>query len=156
MLCKGKYAYTSNLKFFFYGFFLQIFGCWVWILVAATQVANPLLQGWVMYVSLTSFLISLMFLLSYLFGFYKRYESWQVLVRIRGSDPDPWASLDVHSGYCEDTIEPFWAGTGVGHGVGWGAGWDQRPDTRDRRPCHGWATMEPRLFYLNVFTSKAE
>lgn len=32
-----------------------------------------------MYVSLTSFLISLMFLLSYLFGFYKRYESWRVL-----------------------------------------------------------------------------
>ncbi|XP_032266340.1 MAL-like protein isoform X1 [Phoca vitulina] len=64
-----------------YAFFLPelIFGCWVWILVAATQVANPLLQGWVMYVSLTSFLISLMFLLSYLFGFYKRYESWRVL-----------------------------------------------------------------------------
>nr|XP_010957306.1 MAL-like protein [Camelus bactrianus] len=56
-----------------------IFGCWVWILVAATQVASPLLQGWVMYVSLTSFLISLMFLLSYVFGFYKRYESWKIL-----------------------------------------------------------------------------
>ncbi|XP_057597147.1 MAL-like protein isoform X3 [Hippopotamus amphibius kiboko] len=56
-----------------------IFGCWVWILVAATQVANPLLQGWVMYVSLTSFLISLMFLLSYVFGFYKRLESWKIL-----------------------------------------------------------------------------
>ncbi|XP_012875230.1 PREDICTED: MAL-like protein [Dipodomys ordii] len=56
-----------------------VFGFWVWILVAATQVANPLLQGWVMYVSLTSFLISLMFLLSYLFGFYKRFESWRVL-----------------------------------------------------------------------------
>ncbi|XP_073096787.1 MAL-like protein isoform X3 [Manis javanica] len=64
-----------------YAFFLPelLFGCWVWILVAATQVADPLLQGWVMYVSLTSFLISLMFLLSYLFGFYKRYESWRVL-----------------------------------------------------------------------------
>ncbi|XP_060510375.1 MAL-like protein isoform X2 [Panthera onca] len=64
-----------------YAFFLPelIFGCWVWMLVAATQVANALLQGWVIYVSLTSFLISLMFLLSYLFGFYKRYESWRVL-----------------------------------------------------------------------------
>nr|XP_060165865.1 nephrocystin-1 isoform X5 [Globicephala melas] len=64
-----------------YAFFLPelIFGCWVWILVAATQVANPLLQGWVMYVSLTSFLISLMFLLSYVFGFYKRFESWKIL-----------------------------------------------------------------------------
>ncbi|XP_004399911.1 MAL-like protein [Callorhinus ursinus] len=64
-----------------YAFFLPelLFGCWVWILVAATQVANPLLQGWVMYVALTSFLISLMFLMSYLFGFYKRFESWRVL-----------------------------------------------------------------------------
>ncbi|XP_035127799.1 MAL-like protein isoform X2 [Callithrix jacchus] len=64
-----------------FAFFLPelIFGFWVWILVAATQVANPLLQGWVMYVSVTSFLISLMFLLSYLFGFYKRFESWRVL-----------------------------------------------------------------------------
>ncbi|XP_029087651.1 nephrocystin-1 isoform X7 [Monodon monoceros] len=64
-----------------YAFFLPelIFGCWVWILVAATQVANPMLQGWVMYVSLTSFLISLMFLLSYVLGFYKRFESWKIL-----------------------------------------------------------------------------
>ncbi|XP_044628824.1 MAL-like protein [Equus asinus] len=29
--------------------------------------------------SLTSFLISFMFLLSYLLGFYKKYESWKVL-----------------------------------------------------------------------------
>nr|XP_008542630.1 PREDICTED: MAL-like protein isoform X1 [Equus przewalskii] len=65
-----------------YAFFLPelVFGCWVWILVAATQVAQPLLQGWVMYVSLTSFLISFMFLLSYLLGFYKKYESWKVLL----------------------------------------------------------------------------
>ncbi|KAM9720447.1 MAL-like protein isoform 2-T2 [Dama dama] len=65
-----------------YAFFLPelIFGVWVWILVAATQVASPLLQGWVMYVSLTSFLISLMLLLSYMFGFYKRYESWKILM----------------------------------------------------------------------------
>nr|XP_005342658.1 MAL-like protein isoform X3 [Ictidomys tridecemlineatus] len=64
-----------------YAFFLPelAFGCWVWILVAATHVAHPLLHGWVMYVSLTSFLITLMFLLSYLFGFYKKFESWRVL-----------------------------------------------------------------------------
>ncbi|XP_046517770.1 MAL-like protein [Equus quagga] len=53
--------------------------CWVWILVAATQVAHPLLQGWVTYILLTSFLISFMFLLSYLLGFYKKYKSWKVL-----------------------------------------------------------------------------
>lgn len=56
-----------------------VFGFWVWVLVAATQVATPLLQGWVMYVSLTSFLITLMFFLSYFLGFYKRFESWRVL-----------------------------------------------------------------------------
>uniref|UniRef100_A0A672TQ75 Mal, T cell differentiation protein like n=1 Tax=Strigops habroptila TaxID=2489341 RepID=A0A672TQ75_STRHB len=37
----------------------QFCGTWVWILVAATSVSFPLLQGWVMYVSLTSSLISL-------------------------------------------------------------------------------------------------
>nr|XP_054402681.1 MAL-like protein [Pongo abelii] len=58
---------------------LAIFEFWVWILVATTQAANPLLQGWVIYVSLTLFLISLVFLLSSLFGFYKRFESWRVL-----------------------------------------------------------------------------
>ncbi|XP_008826398.1 MAL-like protein [Nannospalax galili] len=56
-----------------------VFGFLVWTLVAATQVGNPLLQGWVLYVSLTSFLISFMFLMSYVLGFYKRFESWRVL-----------------------------------------------------------------------------
>lgn len=64
-----------------FAFFLPelVFGFLVWTLVAATHVEEPLLQGWVLYVSLTSFLISLMFLLSYLLGFYKRFESWRVL-----------------------------------------------------------------------------
>ncbi|XP_050749392.1 MAL-like protein isoform X2 [Gymnogyps californianus] len=54
-------------------------GTWVWILVAATSVSFPLLQGWVMYVSISSWLISLLFLLSYLFGFHKNSENWKVL-----------------------------------------------------------------------------
>ncbi|XP_055472170.1 MAL-like protein [Psammomys obesus] len=64
-----------------FAFFLPelVFGFCVWTLVAATHVAQPLLHGWVLYVSLTSFLISLMFLMSYLFGFYKRFDSWRVL-----------------------------------------------------------------------------
>ncbi|XP_037383737.1 MAL-like protein isoform X1 [Talpa occidentalis] len=64
-----------------YAFILPevVCGFWVWILVASTQVQYPLLQGWVMYVSLTSFLISLVFLLSYLLGFYKRFDSWTIL-----------------------------------------------------------------------------
>ncbi|XP_076785832.1 MAL-like protein isoform X1 [Arvicanthis niloticus] len=56
-----------------------VFGFWVWTLVAATNITYPLLHGWVLYVSLTSFLISLTLLMSYLFGFYKRFESWRVL-----------------------------------------------------------------------------
>ncbi|NXS43529.1 MALL protein, partial [Balaeniceps rex] len=54
-------------------------GSWVWILVAATSVSYPLLQGWVMYVSLSSCLISLLLLLIYLFGFHKNSENWKVL-----------------------------------------------------------------------------
>ncbi|KAM6086497.1 MAL-like protein isoform 2-T2 [Theristicus caerulescens] len=54
-------------------------GTWVWILIAATSVSLPLLQGWVMYVSLSSWLISLLLLLSYLFGFHKNSENWKVL-----------------------------------------------------------------------------
>ncbi|KAM4679730.1 MAL-like protein isoform 1-T1 [Amazona ochrocephala] len=57
----------------------QFCGTWVWILVAATTVSFPLLQGWVMYVSLTSCLISLMLFLSYLFGLHRNSENWKVL-----------------------------------------------------------------------------
>ncbi|XP_030345982.1 MAL-like protein isoform X2 [Strigops habroptila] len=57
----------------------QFCGTWVWILVAATSVSFPLLQGWVMYVSLTSSLISLVLLLSYLFGLHRNSENWRVL-----------------------------------------------------------------------------
>ncbi|XP_063008784.1 MAL-like protein isoform X1 [Melospiza melodia melodia] len=57
----------------------KVCGTWVWILVAATSVSLPLLQGWVMYVSLTSCLISLLLLLSYLLGFHRNSENWKVL-----------------------------------------------------------------------------
>lgn len=63
-------------------FVSQICGAWVWILVAATSVSFPLLQGWVMYVSLTSCLISLLLLVSYLFGLHKNSNNWKVLVRM--------------------------------------------------------------------------
>uniref|UniRef100_A0A8C6ZXF6 Mal, T cell differentiation protein like n=1 Tax=Nothoprocta perdicaria TaxID=30464 RepID=A0A8C6ZXF6_NOTPE len=57
----------------------QVCGAWVWILVAATSVSFPLLQGWVMYVSLTSCLLSLLLFLSYFFGFRRNSENWRVL-----------------------------------------------------------------------------
>ncbi|XP_008933384.1 PREDICTED: MAL-like protein, partial [Merops nubicus] len=54
-------------------------GTWVWILVASSAVSFPLLQGWVMYVSLSSCLISLLLLFSYLFGFHRNSENWKVM-----------------------------------------------------------------------------
>ncbi|KFQ58653.1 MAL-like, partial [Pelecanus crispus] len=64
-----------------YAFILPeiVCGTWVWILVAATSVSSPLLQGWVMYVSISSCLISLMLLFIYLFGLHKNSENWKVL-----------------------------------------------------------------------------
>ncbi|XP_035752153.1 MAL-like protein isoform X2 [Egretta garzetta] len=54
-------------------------GTWVWILVAATSVSLPLLQGWVMYVSLSSCFVSLLLLLIYIFGFHKNSEKWKLV-----------------------------------------------------------------------------
>ncbi|MEE6474904.1 hypothetical protein FKM82_010532 [Ascaphus truei] len=56
-----------------YAFMLPelIFGSWVWILVAATTVFYPVTQGWVMYVSVSSFLFSLILLMVYVFGFHR-------------------------------------------------------------------------------------
>ncbi|NWI62557.1 MALL protein, partial [Todus mexicanus] len=64
-----------------YAFILpEIFcGTWVWILVAATTVSNPLEQGWVMYVSLSSCLLSLLLLVGYIIGFHKNSENWKVM-----------------------------------------------------------------------------
>uniref|UniRef100_A0A8C3SL67 Mal, T cell differentiation protein like n=1 Tax=Chelydra serpentina TaxID=8475 RepID=A0A8C3SL67_CHESE len=74
----GKQTGWAGIVSLFIGFlvcFWQIFGCWVWILVAATTVYFPMLQGWVMYVSLSSFFFSLMFLLCYLFGFHRNSDT---------------------------------------------------------------------------------
>ncbi|XP_033031380.1 MAL-like protein isoform X2 [Trachypithecus francoisi] len=89
---------------------LLIFGFLVWTLVAATHIVFPLLQGWVMYVSLTSFLISLMFLLSYLFGFYKRFESWRVVDSLyHGTTGILYMSaavLQVHATIVSENVDP--------------------------------------------------
>uniref|UniRef100_A0A8C8RTS8 Mal, T cell differentiation protein like n=1 Tax=Pelusios castaneus TaxID=367368 RepID=A0A8C8RTS8_9SAUR len=65
-----------------YAFILPelILGCWVWILVAATTVYFSMLQGWVMYVSMSSFIFSLTFLLCYVFGFHSNSaNSWKIV-----------------------------------------------------------------------------
>nr|XP_009681342.1 PREDICTED: protein MAL2 [Struthio camelus australis] len=51
---------------------LQLFGTIVWILVAATQVPLPLLQGWVMFVAVTAWFLSIVFLCVFLFSYANR------------------------------------------------------------------------------------
>ncbi|KAM8945361.1 MAL-like protein [Pelodytes ibericus] len=65
-----------------YAFILPelIFGSWVWILVAATKVFYPVIQGWVMYVSVSSFLFSLIILMVYVFGFHRNNNgTWRLV-----------------------------------------------------------------------------
>ncbi|KFO35198.1 Protein MAL2 [Fukomys damarensis] len=50
------------------GFILLVLGGLVWILVASSNVPLPLLQGWVMFVSVTAFFFSLLFLGLFLSG----------------------------------------------------------------------------------------
>ncbi|NXC39452.1 MAL2 protein, partial [Penelope pileata] len=53
--------------------FLEIlFGTLVWILVASTEVPLPLLQGWVMFVAVTAWFLSIVFLCVFLFGYANR------------------------------------------------------------------------------------
>ncbi|NWX87174.1 MAL2 protein, partial [Nothoprocta ornata] len=49
-----------------------LFGTVVWILVSATQVPLPLLQGWVMFVAVTAWFLSLTFLCIFLFSYANR------------------------------------------------------------------------------------
>ncbi|KAF4798149.1 hypothetical protein TURU_067562 [Turdus rufiventris] len=53
--------------------FLEIlFGTIVWILVASTGVPLPVLQGWVMFVAVTAWFLSIVFLSVFLFGYANR------------------------------------------------------------------------------------
>ncbi|KYO18371.1 myelin and lymphocyte protein [Alligator mississippiensis] len=56
-----------------------IFGGLVWILVASTRVALPILQGWVMFVSVFCFVITTLLLFSYIIGAHGGKTSWITL-----------------------------------------------------------------------------
>ncbi|XP_028917902.1 protein MAL2 [Ornithorhynchus anatinus] len=57
-----------------------LFGGLVWILVASSNVPLPLLQGWVMFVAVTSFFFSLLFLGLFLSGVVTRIDAnWNFL-----------------------------------------------------------------------------
>lgn len=64
----------------------KLFGGLVWILVASSNVPVPLLQGWVMFVSLTTFFISSAYLILLITGFADRINTdWDSLVSFRQS-----------------------------------------------------------------------
>ncbi|MBN3286892.1 MAL2 protein, partial [Polyodon spathula] len=57
-----------------------LFGGLVWILVAASNVPVPLMQGWVMFVSVTTFMFSTLYLFLFLCGFVDRINTdWNFL-----------------------------------------------------------------------------
>ncbi|XP_054355223.1 protein MAL2 isoform X2 [Pongo pygmaeus] len=58
----------------------MLFGGLVWILVASSNVPLPLLQGWVMFVSVTAFFFSLLFLGLFLSGMVTQIDAnWNFL-----------------------------------------------------------------------------
>lgn len=70
------------LTYSWLSFYLQLFGGLVWILVASSNVPLPLLQGWVMFVSVMAFLLSLLFLGLFLSGMVTQINvNWNFLVR---------------------------------------------------------------------------
>ncbi|NWX90169.1 MAL protein, partial [Nothoprocta ornata] len=59
-----------------------IFGGLVWILVASTKVTVPMAQGWVMFVSVFCFVMSISLLCLYLCGVHGGSRSWVTLVSV--------------------------------------------------------------------------
>ncbi|XP_020382835.2 protein MAL2 [Rhincodon typus] len=58
-----------------------LFGGLVWILVASSDVPVPLMQGWVMFVSVAMFLCSTLYLSLYLCGLVDRLDTdWNLVV----------------------------------------------------------------------------
>ncbi|XP_054994197.1 protein MAL2-like [Sorex araneus] len=72
----------TNILWTYSGAFMCLeilFGGLVWILVASSRVPLPLLQGWVMFVSVTAFVFSLLFLGVFLSGMTKTDANWKFL-----------------------------------------------------------------------------
>ncbi|NXU64695.1 MAL protein, partial [Horornis vulcanius] len=70
-------------------FDLQIFGGLVWILVASSKIPDPMLQGWVMFVSVFCFVMSISQFCLYLCGAHGGGGSWVTLVRACASPQGP-------------------------------------------------------------------
>ncbi|XP_037986222.1 myelin and lymphocyte protein [Motacilla alba alba] len=74
-----------------------IFGGLVWILVASSKVPEPMLQGWVMFVSVFCFVMSISLLCLYLCG-------------AHGGGGSCWVTLDV---ICHSTAALFYLSAAV-------------------------------------------
>lgn len=59
---------------------LQIFGGLVWILIASSLVPLPLVQGWVMFVSVFCFVATTSLVVMYIIGAHGGKTSWITLV----------------------------------------------------------------------------
>ncbi|XP_041892704.1 myelin and lymphocyte protein [Corvus kubaryi] len=74
-----------------------IFGGLVWILVASSKVPQPMLQGWVMFVSVFCFVMSISLLCLYFCG-------------VHGGGSSCWVTLDV---ICQETAALFYLSAAV-------------------------------------------
>ncbi|XP_068042571.1 myelin and lymphocyte protein isoform X2 [Anomalospiza imberbis] len=74
-----------------------IFGGLVWILVASSKVPEPMLQGWVMFVSVFCFVMSISLLCLYICG-------------AHGGGGSCWVTLDV---ICHETAALFYLSAAV-------------------------------------------
>lgn len=61
---------------------LQVFGGLVWILIASSLVPLPLIQGWVMFVSVFCFVATTTLLILYIIGAHGGEASWITLVSL--------------------------------------------------------------------------
>ncbi|NXJ40756.1 MAL protein, partial [Ciconia maguari] len=76
------------------------FGGLVWILVASSKVPSPILQGWVMFVSVFCFVMSTTLLCLYICGAHGGSSSWVTLVsgcdKPQGLSPPCAAVLEAY------------------------------------------------------------
>lgn len=82
---------------------LQVFGGLVWILIASSLVPMPLVQGWVMFVSVFCFVATTALLILYIIGTHSGEAFWVTLVSpIQMSEgravlnPLPWGAAHRH------------------------------------------------------------
>ncbi|XP_010836381.1 PREDICTED: myelin and lymphocyte protein-like, partial [Bison bison bison] len=77
-LPRGSAVFTTFPDLLF--IFEFAFGGLVWILILLTQVPVPLIQGWVLFVSVSCFIVTTLLLFLYIVGAHKNWNFWITLV----------------------------------------------------------------------------